>query len=95
MIFKITSHKNTFKIQKMTYFFKPDFQAIKNPPKWEFKFYILSICFLKAIAAKTAAKAPIALPKISVTSAALVLVKTPCNISMVIPKKTENINEIK
>lgn len=79
----------------MTYFFKLALLKIKNPPKWELIFYILSICFLKAIAVKTAAVAPIALPKISVTSAALVLVKTPCKISMVIPKKTENINEIK
>ena len=84
-----------FKIQKITYFLRLDFLAIKNPPKWELCFYILSICFLKAMAEKTAAVAPIVFAKTSVTSAVLVLVRTLCSISMVIPKNTENINETK
>lgn len=58
-------------------------------------YYILSICFFKAIAIKTATVDPIVLAKISVTSDALVRVMTPCKISIVIPKNTENIKEIK
>lgn len=87
--------KNTFKIQKKTHFLELDFLATKNPPKWVIIFYILSICFLKAIAVKTPTTAPSAFAKTSVTSDALVTVKTPCRISIVIPKKTENINEIR
>lgn len=47
------------------------------------------------MAEKTAAVAPIVFAKTSVTSAVLVLVRTLCSISMVIPKNTENINESK
>lgn len=47
------------------------------------------------MAEKTATTAPNAFAKISVTSEALVTVRTLCKISIVIPKKTENINEIK
>lgn len=45
------------------------------------------------MAVKIAVVPPIVLAKMSVTSAALVVVKTLCRISIVIPKKTENINE--
>lgn len=69
--------------------------TIKNPPKWVIYSYILSICFLKAIAENTPATAPNAFAKTSDTSDALVTVKTLCKISIVIPKKTEKINEIK
>ncbi|RED21912.1 hypothetical protein BD847_3401 [Flavobacterium cutihirudinis] len=48
-----------------------------------------------AIAAKIATVAPSAFAKTSDTSEARVLVNMPCRISIVIPKKTENINEIK
>lgn len=48
-----------------------------------------------AIAVKIAVVAPRVLAKTSNTSEALVLVNIPCIISIVIPKKTENINEIK
>ncbi len=56
---------------------------------------ILSIFFLKPIAENTPAVAPIVFAKTSVTSGVLVVVKTPCRTSIVIPKKTENINEIR
>lgn len=82
-------------IQKKYPFLKLHFTPIKNPPKWVIIFYILSICFFKAIAVKTATIAPSAFAKTSVTSDALVTVITPCRISIVIPKKTENINETK
>lgn len=47
------------------------------------------------IATKIAHIAPKVFAKTSVTSEALVVVYTPCMISIVIPNKTENINETK